>query len=137
MRAKVIKTRSDYDAALARVEELMALDSLSDEELEELELLALLVARYEDERFPIDLPSPIAAIRFRMEQQELRPVDLVEYIGSKSKVSEVLSGKRPLSLRMIRRLVSGLGIPAEVLLLAPETAPSAKRMGKEEHSTTP
>ena len=83
------------------------------------ELLLLLVETYEEAAFPIDLPEPVAAIRFRMEQQELKPKDLVPYIGSKSKVSEVLNGRRPLSLTMIRKLVTGLGIPAEVLLREP------------------
>src|SRR5207302_7481944 len=83
---------------------------------DELELLLLLVETYEDAAYPIDPPDPIAALRFRMEQQGLRPKDLIPYIGSKSKVSEVLSGRRPLSLTMIRKLVMGLHIPAEVAL---------------------
>ncbi len=70
---------------------------------------------------PIALPDPVAAIRFRMEQDQLKPKDLVPYLGSKSKVSEVLSGQRPLSLTMIRNLITGLGIPAEVLLHKPAT----------------
>jgi len=81
-----------------------------------LELLLLLVEKYEEQAFPIGLPSPVAAIRFRMGQQGLTPKDLVPLIGSKSRVSEVLSGHRPLSLAMIRSLAAGLGIPAEVLL---------------------
>jgi HTH-type transcriptional regulator/antitoxin HigA len=95
---------------------------------DELELLLLLVEKYEEQAFPIDLPDPIAALRFRMEQANLKPKDLVPYIGSKSKVSEVLSGQRPLSLTMIRKLVAGLGIPAEVALRA-KPARSAPRAG--------
>ena len=83
---------------------------------DELELLLLLVETYEKKEFPIDLPNPIEAISFRMEQGKLKPKDLIPIFGSKSKVSEVLNGKRELSLTMIRKLVSDLGIPAEVLL---------------------
>lgn len=83
---------------------------------DELELLLLLIGTYEDEKFPIDLPDPIEAIRFRMEQKELKQKDLIPIFGSKGKVSEVLNGKRDLSLTMIRRLVSDLGIPAEALI---------------------
>jgi HTH-type transcriptional regulator / antitoxin HigA len=85
---------------------------------DELELLAAVVELYEDKVYPIEPPSPLAAIRFRIEQQGLKPKELVPYIGSAPKVSEVPSGKRPLSLAMIRQLVKGLGIPAEVLLQA-------------------
>ena len=70
-------------------------------------MLLLLVESYEETAYPIALPDPISALRFRMEQACLQPKDLVPYIGSKSKVSEVLSGRRPLSLTMIRRLVAG------------------------------
>jgi HTH-type transcriptional regulator/antitoxin HigA len=76
----------------------------------------LLISAYEEQHDPINLPDPIAAIQFRMEQHGLRQADLVSYIGNKSKVSEVLSGKRPLSLSMIRKLHKGLGIPLEVLV---------------------
>jgi HTH-type transcriptional regulator/antitoxin HigA len=83
---------------------------------DELELWSLLVENYEEEHFPIDPPDPIEAIRFRMDQEGLTRADLIPYLQSKSKVSEVLSGKRPLSLSMIRALHSGLKIPAEVLV---------------------
>jgi HTH-type transcriptional regulator / antitoxin HigA len=115
MRAKVIKTESEYSAALARIEKLM--DAKRDTpQGDELELLSLLVHDYEENVFPIDKPDPLAAIRFRMEQQGLEPKDLVPLLGSRSRVSEVLSGRRNLSLKMIRNLVGRLGIPAEVLL---------------------
>ena len=81
---------------------------------------------YEDSAYPIDLPDPITALRFRMEQEGLKPKDLVPYIGSKSKVSEVLSGQRRLSLTMIRRLVAGLHFPAD-LALRETQAPRARR----------
>ena len=117
MKPKIIRTEADYEAALARIDALMDGDpEPASAEGEELDLLSLLVEKYEDEKFPMDLPSPVEAIRFRMDQQSLKAKDLVSYIGSPSKVSEILAGKRPLSLAMIRKLVNGLGIPAEVLL---------------------
>ena len=118
MHLKVLKTETDYEAALARLDEL--LDAEPDTpEGDEFELWATLISAYEEEAFPIGLPDPIAAIRFRMEQAELKQVDLVPYIGSASRVSEVLRGKRNLSISMIRKLCEGLGIPAEVLLQEP------------------
>lgn len=115
MKPKVIKTKAEYAAVMARVEEIFDAKPGTPKG-DELELLLLLVEKYEDNAFPIDLPDPIAAIRFRMEQQNLKAKDLVPFIGSKSKVSEVLNGQRELSLTMIRKLVQGLSIPAEVLL---------------------
>lgn len=111
----VIKTEEQYDAALARIEEIIFAEPESETECE-LELLALLIKVYEDEKYPIDAPDPVTAIRFRMEQAGLKPKDLIPYIGSQSKVSEVLSGRRPLSSSMMRNLHKGLGIPAEVLI---------------------
>jgi HTH-type transcriptional regulator/antitoxin HigA len=115
MKLKVIKTDKEYKAAMARIDEIFHAKPRTPEG-DELELLLLLVEKYEEEAFPIDLPDPVTAIRFRMDQQGLKQKDLEPYIGSKSKVSEVLSGRRELSLTMIRKLVTGLGIPAEVLL---------------------
>jgi HTH-type transcriptional regulator/antitoxin HigA len=118
MKTKVIKTEAEHEAALARLDEIFDAQPGTPRG-EELELLTMLVESYEEAAFPIGLPDPIAAIRFRMEQQGLKPKDLVPYIGSASKVSEVLSGSRSLSLSMIRGLASGLGIPAEVLVQRP------------------
>ena len=118
MRPKVIKTETEYEDALARIDELFDAKPGTPEG-DEFELLVTLVEIYEEEHFPIDLPDPITAIRFRMEQVGLKQVDLVPYIGSRSRVSEVLNGKRKLSLSMIRKLHKGLGIPAEVLLHEP------------------
>ena len=116
-RMKIIKSDSDYDKALERIEELVDLDPEKDSpEAEELELLTLLVNTYEDRMYPIETPDPVEAIKFRMEQQGLKNMDMVPYFGSKSKVSEVLNRKRGLSLSMIRALHNGLGIPAEVLI---------------------
>lgn len=118
LQPRIIKTEAQYEATLARIEQIF--DAKPNTPAgDELELLLLLVEKYEQEQFPIDLPDPITAIRFRMEQGGLKAKDLIPFIGSKSKVSEVLSGTRPLSRTMIRKLVTGLGIPAEVLLQEP------------------
>ena len=121
MKAKVIKTKAEYEAALARIDKLMDAAPKTPEG-DELELLSLLVHDYEEKKLPIDKPDPISAIRFRMEQQGLAPTDLVPLLGSRSRVSEILSGKRDLSLKMIRALVVGLRIPAELLLGQPGKA---------------
>ncbi len=105
----------EHELALERIEALFSAKPGSAQG-DELELWILLVETYEKEKFPIDLPDPIEAIRFRMEQANLKQKDLLPIFGSKSKVSEVLSGKRELSLTMIRKLVKDLGIPAKVLL---------------------
>ncbi|WDE98531.1 ImmA/IrrE family metallo-endopeptidase [Lentisphaera profundi] len=116
MKIKLIKTVSEYDQALERIELLMDLDSMSQDQEDELEVLAFLAEAYEEDHFPIDLPDPVEAIKFRMSQEGLKRKDLEPYLGNKSRVSEVMNGKRPLSLTMMRRLHEGLGIPAEVLL---------------------
>ena len=103
MEPKVIKTEAEHEAALARVAELMDAQPGSPDE-QELELFAMLVEQYEQEHFPIAPPDPVEAILFRMEQEGLTRKDLAAYIGSPSKVSEVLNRKRPLSLSMIRAL---------------------------------
>ena len=114
---KVIKTEEDHKEALATLKKLMAENPVSgSEKSTQLKLLAKTIGDYEKNNFPSSLPSPIEAIRFRMEQENLKPVDLVDFIGSRSKVSEVLSGKKPLTLPMIRALEKGLGIPAKVLI---------------------
>jgi HTH-type transcriptional regulator/antitoxin HigA len=118
MKPKIIKTEEDYAATLARIDELMDAKPGSDA-FDELELLAMLVNAYEDEVYPVDLPDPVEAITFRMDQQGLKPKDLVPLLGSRGKVSEVMSGKRKLSLTMMRNLHSELGIPADVLLQEP------------------
>jgi HTH-type transcriptional regulator/antitoxin HigA len=121
MQPRVIKSDAEHAAALARLDELMAADPApGTDESDELELLSLLVERYEDGRFPLDLPDPVDAIRFRMQEEGLRPRDLAPYFGGASKVSEVLARKRPLTLKMMRALHEGLGIPADVLLREPD-----------------
>lgn len=115
MTIKPIKTEADHAAALARLETIFDAQP-GTAKGDEAEVLVTLVQLYEQKHFPIDLPSPVAAIRFRMEQQGLKAKDLIPYIGSASKVSEILSGSRRLSLAMIRNLIDGLGLPPQVLL---------------------
>ncbi len=131
MKVKIIQTKKDYEAALKHVEGLMDAPANSSK-TDELELWSLLVEKYEEEHFPIDTPDPVEAIKFRMEQEGMRPSDLQKFIPNKSKVSEVLNYKRPLSLRMIRSLHLGLGIPAEVLVQEPKgiyKSPKPKNKG--------
>lgn len=114
---RVIKTQRDYDAALARLSALMDEEFTPGSNKEaELELLALVIKSYESSKVAPVRPDPIEAILFRMDQQRLTKKDLVPYFGSLSKVSEVISRKRPLSLSMIRKLHTGLNIPADVLI---------------------
>jgi len=115
MNIRPVKTEKDYDAALARIEELWAAVPETPEG-DELDILLTLVSVYEDENHPVPPPSPIEAIKFMMEQKGLKQADLVEYIGSRPRVSEILNGKRNLTLSMIRSLNKGLGIPAEILI---------------------
>ena len=114
---KVIQNHDDYEAALEKLEGLIDRDpDPGTPEAEDIGVLALVIRDYESKKFPKRKPDPIDAIKFRMEQQDLTQRDLVPLIGSRSKVSEVLAGKRPLTLSMIRSLHSTLGIPADVLL---------------------
>ncbi|HEY4963919.1 MAG TPA: ImmA/IrrE family metallo-endopeptidase [Candidatus Saccharimonadales bacterium] len=118
---KPIRTDQDYEDALVLLGELVSKDpNPESEEGDQLSILSTLIETYEANMFPQDLPSPIEAIKFRMEQAGLRSSDLIPYIGSRSRVSEVLSGKRPLTVDMIRALEQGLGIPAKVLIKKPE-----------------
>jgi HTH-type transcriptional regulator/antitoxin HigA len=134
MKPKVIKTRADYQAALAYLETLMDAQPGTPQE-EELELFAVLLDNYEREHFPIGLPDPVEAIKFRMEQQGLTRRDLEPFIGSQSKVSEVLNRRRSLSVAMIRALHTGLDIPAEVLLQEPGQRLPARRAPKPSRAT--
>jgi HTH-type transcriptional regulator/antitoxin HigA len=117
MNNKIIKTQEEYKLAMDQVEKLMDQDpSLGTKEADQLELLALLIQEYEKKTTSLSFPTPIEAIKYRMEEQKLKQKDLIPFIGSKSKVSEVLSGRRTLSLPMIRALSEGLGIPLKVLI---------------------
>ena len=123
MNVKIIRSREDHAHALARVSALMSLDpGPGSKEENELELLALVIESYERKTVPPVKPDPVESILFRMDQMKLGRKDLVPCLGSISKVSEVLSRKRPLSLPMIRRLNKELGIPADVLIADSRTA---------------
>ena len=120
---KVIKTQRDYDAAIVRLSALMDEDMTPGSSKEaELELVALVIESYERSKVEPVVLDPIEAILFRIDQLGLKKVDLVPYMGSLPKVSEVLARKRPLNLAMIRKLHQGLGIPADVLLAQTEDA---------------
>jgi len=115
---RVIKTEDEYEDALAKAYTLIQEDiEAESEKLDELELLTLLIEHYEKEHYPISAPSPIEAIKFRLEQLNKPVSELSEILGARSRQSEILSGKRKLSLAMIRKLHSVLGIPAESLIL--------------------
>jgi len=112
-----IKSAGDYEQMLLRVTVLAAQDpSIGSKGADELELLSILLEDYERKSISIDMPDPIEAIEFRMQEQGLERKDLIPILGSKSRVSEVLARKRPLSLQMIRSLAEGLAIPTDVLI---------------------
>ena len=121
MKTKILKTEQEYKRACERIYSLIHSTGKPIEpdspEGEKLELLSLLVEKYEQERYPIAAPSPIEAIRFRMEQMSLKQADIAPLFGGKTRVSEVLRGKRPLTLKMITYLNMYLGIPLESLVI--------------------
>lgn len=137
MKPGIIKNEEMHAKALAYVESLMDAKPGSKQE-EELELWALLIEQYEKEHYPISDPDPIEAIRFRMDQLGLKQKDLENFIGQKSKVSEVMNRKRPLSLPMIRSLSNHLGIPTAVLVREFKLSPSktAKASSKKRKPAT-
>ncbi len=117
MDAKVIRTEEQYLTYLREVQELMARQpSAGSAEGDRLELLTVLIEAYENSKFPIEAPDPVDAILFRMQEKGLKQADLVPYFGTRSRVSEVLGRKRPLTVQMIRALSIGLGISAETLV---------------------
>ena len=115
MEAKIIKTEKDYNLALGRIDELFDAQPNS-KEYDEVELLMALVEIYEQEHYKIEAPDPIEAIKFRMEQMDMKRIDLAKYLGTRGRVSEILNRKRTLTLAMIKRLHHEFGIPAESLL---------------------
>lgn len=115
MRIKPIKTKKDYQSALARLEQIFDAKA-GTADGDELEVLGILIDKYENEHFPIGLPDPIEAIKFRMEQMGYSQNDLAEVVGLKSRASEILSGKRKLTLEMIRNLHEHFRIPTDVLI---------------------
>jgi HTH-type transcriptional regulator / antitoxin HigA len=112
---RAIRTEEDYEAALALAGTLMDAEPGTPED-EHLEIMIALIEAYEDRHWPIEDPDPIDAIRIRMEEKNLRPRDLEVMIGSRGRVSEIMSRKRALTLPMIRRLAKGLDLPAEILI---------------------
>src|SRR5580693_4972257 len=126
MAIKPIRSDADYERALRRVEALW--DSREGSaESDELDILATLIEAYEREHYPIDLPSPIEAIEFRLEQQGKDNRALIGVIGQRTRVYEVMQGKRPLSLNMIRNLHQKFDIPAEVLIRPARRSRTAAR----------
>jgi len=116
---KPIKTEAQYNEALARVYELMQTEVKENTTAsDELEVLSILVAMYETEHYPMPSPTPLEAIKFRLDQMGLSEKESGEILGYRSRKSEILSGKRKLSLAMIRRLNEVLHIPAQVLIQA-------------------
>jgi len=115
MEAKLIKTEEDYAQALDRLEVIFDA-KIGSKEGDELEVLGLLIDKYETEHFPINLPDPVEAIKFRMEQLNFTQNDLADVLGQKSRASEILNRKRKLSLGIIRKLHEKLNIPTDVLI---------------------
>ena len=124
MKIKPIRTRTDYRQAMKEIETLMNAQAGTPEG-ERLDVLATLVEAYERKHFPMDLPDPVEAIKFRMEQSGLAPRDLVPMIGQLNRVYEVLNRTRPLTLKMVWRLHRELGIPAESLIKPDERRKAA------------
>jgi HTH-type transcriptional regulator/antitoxin HigA len=117
MSIRPIRNETDYDNALDRVDELMDLNpAMHTPQSDELEVLVLLIEKYEEKVWEISEPDPIEAIKIRMEEMQLKQKDLIPFIGNKSKVSEVLNRKVGLSLNMIYNLAKGLHLPLEVLV---------------------
>jgi HTH-type transcriptional regulator/antitoxin HigA len=123
MDIKPIKNSEDYRAALREAEMLMSAAPGSPEG-ERLDVIVTLIEAYERKHYPLDLPDPVEAIKFAMESRGLSAKDLEPMIGRLNRVYEVLSRKRPLTLKMVWRLHKGLGIPAESLIKPPEDAPA-------------
>ena len=119
MNIEPIKTKTDCRRALKEIEKLMSAKRGTSEG-DKLDVLVTLVEAYEARNFPVELPDPVAAIKYHMEQKGLEARDLIPYVGSRNRVYEVLNRKRPLTLRMVWRLHTGLGIPAESLIKGAE-----------------
>ena len=124
MPIRPIRSDSDHSTAMREIDRLWGARAGS-ADAEKLDVLITLVDAYEAKHHPIDSPDPIAAIRFRMEQEGLTRADLEKLIGTRGRVSEILNGRRALTLPMVRRLRDGLGISADVLIGRP--ALSARR----------
>jgi HTH-type transcriptional regulator/antitoxin HigA len=136
MTIHAIRTDADMYAAIKRIEVFMGCDAGSSES-DELEVLATLVAAYEKQHYPMPASDPISAIEFAMDQQGWTRRDLEPLIGTRGRVSEVLSGKRPLTLAMIRKLCSALKIPADILIQVDARRSSRKTANRRSRSVTP
>jgi HTH-type transcriptional regulator/antitoxin HigA len=132
MEIKPIKTETDYEAALKEIEQLFNVEP-GTAEGDRLEVLVTLVEAYEEEHYPIPAPDPIEAIFYFMESRGLERIDLEPYIGSRARVSEILNRKRPLTLAMIQRLNTGLGIPAEALIQSYRLETSRSHSSSQHH----
>lgn len=115
MNIQPIRNEADYALAIKRLDQIFDAP-IGSPEGDELEILSILIDRYENEHFPIDMPDPVEAIKFRMEQMGMNQKELAEIVGYKSRVSEILNKKRKLTLNMIRKISHALHIPAEVLV---------------------
>jgi len=129
IKVRPIRSEEDYEAVLAEIDEFMDAESGTPEG-DRLDVLVTLVEAYEARHWEIDLPDPVEAIRVRMEEKNLRQVDLVPMIGSRGRVSEVLSRKRDLTLPMIRRLAKGLDLGADVLIQEPPRTRPPRAAGR-------
>jgi len=115
MKVRLIKSESDYEKALARIDELFDAKPGNDD-FDEVEVLMALVELYEEKHYKIEAPDPIEAIKFRMEQMNMKRTDMAKYLGTRGRVSEILNRQRTLTLAMIKKLHKDFGIPAESLL---------------------
>ncbi len=115
MNIKLIKTESDYQAALKRLEIIFDAE-IGTQESDEADIIGLLIDDYEKKHYPIEAPDPIEAIKIRMEEMQLKQVDLVNEIGGKSRVSEILNRKRKLTVEMIRKLTDRLNLSPNILI---------------------
>lgn len=114
---KPVKTKKDYEAALQRCYDLMQKNSKPNTpEADELEILSILIENYEQKHYPVPPPNPVDAIKYRLQQKGMDEKELNKILGGRSRKSEILSGKRKLSLNMIRELHDKLNIPAETLI---------------------
>src|SRR5690625_6859593 len=119
MQIQPIHTEKDYEKALDRIEEIFDAKP-GTKQGDEVEILGILIDEYEKKHCPIEAPKPVEAVKFRMNQHGMEQKDLARLLGSKSRASEILSGKRSLSLLQIKILYRKLGIPAEILIQEPE-----------------
>lgn len=115
MEIRPIKTEADYQKALERLDKIFDA-KIGSIESDEADILGLLIDEYEKKKYPIEAPDPIEAIKIRMEEMQLKQIDLVDAIGGKSRVSEVLNRKRKLTVEMIRNLTSRLNLSSDILI---------------------